>query len=82
MGYTTEALDRILKFAFEELNLHRIEAGCAIENLASARVLEKAGFKLEGTKRKNLPIRGEWKDSFSFAILEKSAEHTASILEE
>jgi ribosomal-protein-alanine N-acetyltransferase len=70
-GYTTEALKRLLTFGFNELNLHRIEAGCAVENNASARVLEKAGMIREGRKRKNLPIRGEWKDNFSYAILEE-----------
>ncbi|MEJ7693763.1 GNAT family protein [Daejeonella sp.] len=68
-GYTTEALRSILKFGFAHLKLHRIEAGCAVENIASIRVLEKSGMKSEGMKRKNLPIRGEWKDSFSYAIL-------------
>jgi len=33
-GYTTEALTRILKYAFIDLKLHRIEAGCAVENIA------------------------------------------------
>lgn len=69
-GYTTEAMDGLLKFGFEHLKLHRIEAGCAVENIASIRVLEKAGMKREGVKRQNLPIRGEWKDSYFYAIKE------------
>ncbi len=70
-GFATESLNRMLIFAFVELNLHRIEAGCAIENIASARVLEKAGMEREGIKRKILPIRGEWADAYSYAILEE-----------
>ena len=70
-GYTTEALIRILEFGFNNLNLHRIEAGCAVENVASSRVLEKVGLTREGTKRKKLPIRGEWKDNYFYAILEE-----------
>jgi len=70
-GFATESLHRILTFAFMELNLHRVEAGCAIENIASARVLEKAGMEREGIKRKILPIRGEWADAYSYAILEE-----------
>jgi [ribosomal protein S5]-alanine N-acetyltransferase len=70
-GFATESLKRILIFAFLELNLHRVEAGCAIENIASARVLEKAGMQREGVKRKILPIRGEWADANSYAILEE-----------
>jgi [ribosomal protein S5]-alanine N-acetyltransferase len=70
-GFATESLNKMLSFAFVELNLHRVEAGCAIENLASARVLEKAGMQREGIKRKILPIRGEWVDAYGYAILEE-----------
>ena len=70
-GFATESLNRMLTFAFTELNLHRVEAGCAIENIASARVLEKSGMEREGIKRKILPIRGEWTDAYSYAILEE-----------
>ena len=70
-GYTTEALIKLLDFGFNELHLHRIEAGCAVDNIASAKVLEKAGMTREGMKRKNLPIRGEWKDNYFYGILEE-----------
>ncbi len=70
-GYATEALILLLDFCFAELKLHRVEAGCAVENTASARVLEKAGLSKEGTLRKKIPIRGEWKDNFQYAILEE-----------
>lgn len=70
-GYATEALTSLLRFGFKQLKLHRIEAGCAIGNLASARVLEKAGMLREGSKRKVLPIRGQWVDNYEYAILEE-----------
>ncbi|MCP9752731.1 GNAT family N-acetyltransferase [Ferruginibacter sp. HRS2-29] len=70
-GYTSEALAEILRFGFAELTLHRIEAGCAVGNRASIRVLEKAGFTREGRKREILPIRGKWVDNFFYSILEK-----------
>lgn len=70
-GYTTEALAKLLEFAFKDLGLHRIEAGCAVENIASVKVLEKAGMIREGIKRKKLPIRGEWKDNYFYAILDE-----------
>ncbi len=70
-GYTTEAVLPILKFGFEKLLLHRIEAGVATENIASIKVLEKIGMQKEGIRRKILPIRGEWKDNFHYAILEE-----------
>jgi len=53
-----------------ELQLHRIEAGCSVDNIASSKVLEKVGMTREGMKRKKLPIRGEWKDNYFYAILE------------
>lgn len=69
-GFATEAVKMVLHFCFKELQLHRIEAGCAVGNTGSIRVLEKAGFIKEGRTRKLLPIRGEWHDNFGFAILE------------
>lgn len=68
-GYATEALTRIIDFAFHQLQLHRIEAGCAIANTGSIRVLEKVGMTLEGRKRKGLPLKSGWSDNFEFAIL-------------
>lgn len=70
-GYTSEALGRLLQFGFEDLGLHRIEAGCATENIASIKVLEKAGMQREGRCRKILPIRGAWVDNYLYAILEE-----------
>jgi [ribosomal protein S5]-alanine N-acetyltransferase len=70
-GYATETAKAIINFGFSHYHLHRIEAGVATQNAASIRVLEKAGMVREGVRRKILPIRGEWKDNFHYAILEK-----------
>ncbi|HEY8895549.1 MAG TPA: GNAT family protein [Niastella sp.] len=70
-GYATEALTMLLYFSFNVLKLHRIEAGCAVENIASIKVLEKVGMTREGMKRKKLPIRGDWKDNYFYAILDE-----------
>jgi RimJ/RimL family protein N-acetyltransferase len=70
-GYATELANRIFQFGFEILDLHRIEAGVATENVKSIRVLEKLGMTREGIRRKILPIRGEWKDNFHYAILDE-----------
>lgn len=70
-GYTTEALGELLRFGFTDLSLHRIEAGCAVENIVSIKVLEKAGMMREGLKRKLLPIRGQWIDGYWYAQLEE-----------
>jgi len=69
-GYATEVAKRVIRFGFEVLNLHRIEAGVATENKRSIKVLEKAGMSIEGIRRKILPIRGDWVDNYHYAILE------------
>lgn len=68
-GYTTEAVQLLVDYAFSELNLHRIEAGVMPYNVASIRVLEKAGFHKEGIARKNVNINGRWEDHQVLAIL-------------
>ena len=69
-GYATEIAKSLIKFGFEKMNLHKVEAGVQTENIKSIRVLEKAGMTREGLRRKILPIRGEWKDNYHYAILE------------
>jgi len=69
-GYATESLKAIIHFGFEKLKLHRIEAGCAIDNIGSIKVLEKAGMTREGHRRKILPLKSGWSDNFEYAILE------------
>lgn len=68
-GYMTEAVKLVVKFAFEDLKLHRIEAGVMPHNTRSMRVLEKAGFKKEGIARKNVNINGAWQDHQVLAII-------------
>ena len=68
-GYTTEAVRLLVDYAFNELRLHRIEAGVMPHNIGSIRVLEKAGFHKEGIARKNVQINGKWEDHQVLAIL-------------
>ncbi|MEP7377066.1 MAG: GNAT family protein [Chitinophagaceae bacterium] len=75
-GYTTEALKKIIGFGFFNLGLHRIEAGCAVENIASIKTLEKVGMIREGRKREVLPIRGKWIDNYFYSILEKDLKQS------
>ncbi|MBL4706967.1 MAG: GNAT family N-acetyltransferase [Flavobacteriales bacterium] len=69
-GYTTEALNLVLDFGFNELKLHRIQAGCAVDNIASVKVLEKVGMIREGRGRQILPLKTGWSDNFEYSILE------------
>ncbi|WP_180955242.1 GNAT family N-acetyltransferase [Peribacillus deserti] len=70
-GLASEALFLLMKFAFNIINLRRLEAGVSPDNPASIRVLEKAGFRREGLMRENLLINGEWKSHFLYAVLSK-----------
>jgi len=78
-GYATESLNRILTFGFEELKLHRIEAGCAVDNIGSIRTLEKVGMLKEGRKRKVLPLKNGWSDTFEYAILATDFSNTSHL---
>ncbi len=68
-GYATESLKAVLNFGFETLNLHRIQAGCAVNNIGSIKVLEKAGMIREGRGRQVLPLKTGWSDNFEYSIL-------------
>jgi [ribosomal protein S5]-alanine N-acetyltransferase len=50
-GIGTEAVGAIVRFGFEQLAVHRLEAYTIIDNFASVRMLEKLGFQLEGVRR-------------------------------
>ncbi|MDQ1147632.1 ribosomal-protein-alanine N-acetyltransferase [Bacillus sp. SORGH_AS 510] len=68
-GYTTEAAKLIVDYGFNDLHLHRIEAGVMPHNIGSIRVLEKAGFHKEGIALKNVKINGKWEDHQVLAII-------------
>lgn len=69
-GYATEIARALIKAGFETFKLHKVEAGVATRNWRSIRVLEKSGMTREGLRRKILPIRGQWIDSYHYAIVE------------
>lgn len=69
-GYGTELTKALLKFGFEILKFHRISATCFPHNEGSKCLLEKVGFKQEGYLREEIYIRGQWRDSLLFSILE------------
>ena len=69
-GFATESTSALIRQGFDVLKLHRIEAHCSVENIASKRVLEKAGMRFEGVLRERLPIGEGFHDMFSYAILE------------
>jgi ribosomal-protein-alanine N-acetyltransferase len=72
-GLTSEAVRALISFGFEKMNLNRIEARCIAENVASARVLDKAGMTCEGTLRQREYIKGAYRDIKLYATLK--SEH-------
>jgi [ribosomal protein S5]-alanine N-acetyltransferase len=70
-GFMTEAVALILRFAFKDLKLHRVEANVQPENLPSIAVLKRCGFTREGFSRKYLKIGGRWRDHERFAIIKE-----------
>lgn len=68
-GVMSEALQRLLDYAFEELGLHRIEADTDPRNHRSLAVLERHGFRREGYLRERFHVAGEIQDSVVLGLL-------------
>ena len=74
-GLATAAVKALTGYAFGDLGLHRVEAACVPGNEASRRVLEKAGFALEGRARAYLKINGAWADHLLFGCVNDGTAH-------
>lgn len=74
-GYMTAAVKAVIPFAFSTLRLHRVEAACIPDNIASVRLLERTGFRREGIAREYLCIDGIWQDHLLFARLNGDPPH-------
>lgn len=81
-GFMSEALQEVVRFAFEELRLHRLEASFVPSNQRSARVLERAGFEVEGYARKYLFIGGEWRDHVLTSLRNRALDSAEKFLAE
>ena len=68
-GYMTEALRELIRFAFEEMGLHRLSATCDFDNLRSAAVMERCGMQLEGVLRDYELRRGRFVTVKTYAII-------------
>jgi ribosomal-protein-alanine N-acetyltransferase len=71
-GFTTQAVEILTQYAFQELKLHRLEINLRPENASSRRVAEKAGYIFEGERPRYLHIDGQWRDHITF-VKENSA---------
>ncbi|PLS17012.1 GNAT family N-acetyltransferase [Bacillus sp. M6-12] len=70
-GYASEAAYAVLKYAFEQLKVHRVIATCQPENTGSYRVMEKIGMRREGFFKKCIPQGEKWRDEYYYAILDE-----------
>ncbi|OGD45383.1 hypothetical protein A3K79_07430 [Candidatus Bathyarchaeota archaeon RBG_13_46_16b] len=68
-GYGPEAVVILVDYLFLARDLVRIQAATDLRNVASQKVLERAGFTREGVVRKSMFLRGEWRDLLLYSIL-------------
>jgi len=68
-GYMREAVQAVVHYAFDTLDLSRIESGCLPENKPSRNLLEQCGYKYEGVAQSYLQINGRWRNHVLYANL-------------
>ncbi len=70
-GFASEASEALLRFGFDSLKMHRIYATCDPRNEASWHIMEKLGMTREARLREHKRVRGTWRDSLLYAILDR-----------
>jgi ribosomal-protein-alanine N-acetyltransferase len=68
LGYASEACHAAISFAFDQLKLHRIEAGIEPENEPSIQLIQHLGFRREGLARRRIFERDDWRDLTLWAL--------------
>ena len=68
-GYATEAVSRLLDYAFGEMGLHRVVAITDQRNEPSFGLLERLGMRREGSFVRNAWFKGEWASEYLYAVL-------------
>jgi [ribosomal protein S5]-alanine N-acetyltransferase len=71
-GYMSEALQKMISYAFDKMNLHSIEANINPDNLASEALLVKMGFVKEAYFKENFYYKGNFEDSAIYSLVKKS----------
>jgi [ribosomal protein S5]-alanine N-acetyltransferase len=79
-GYASEAAGAIVRYAFEAMELHRLEADVDPRNDASIRCLERLGFRREGYARERYHLGGEIQDAVLYGLLRSDANRKAEAL--
>jgi RimJ/RimL family protein N-acetyltransferase len=70
-GYATEACEAVLAMAFETNDLHRVSAECDVLNPPSFKLMERVGMRREAHFLENMWFKGQWSDSYVYAILQR-----------
>lgn len=71
-GYMQKTVPAVVRYAFNEMGLKRIDAACVPTNRRSQHLLQKCGFAQEGYAREYLEINGKREDHILFAILDSN----------
>lgn len=71
-GYMKETLKLLIKYAFNEMGIHRIEASTLVDNLRSQSVLKSCNFIELGLNKNYLFINGKWRDHITFYIIKEN----------
>ncbi len=77
-GFGTDAYMTLLRYAFEELNLNRVNDSALSDNQASLRMMQKVGYKIEGTKRQAVYKGGKYHDVIFLAALKEDYERVVN----
>lgn len=80
-GFATEAAGALLQWAFDTLDLNRVQSEADTRNIASGRVLEKLGFLYEGTLRENCIVDGDVSDSWVYGLLRREWEQQSRLIQ-
>lgn len=81
-GYATDAVRTLVEFAFDSLNAHSVVGRIRTDNDASRRVLEKAEFTEEGTRRESLYTAGDYRDVAIYGLLDREFADDAGAAED
>lgn len=78
-GYATEATKAVIRFGFEQMNLHKVQICTKEINVPSKRVIEKCGFTYEGTLRDYFYMNGTYTGRLYFSMLQNEFKQEVSI---
>ena len=78
-GYATEAAAAVIQFGFHRLRLQRITSWCIADNTASARVLERLGFRLQDRIARHEHFKGRWWDALTYTLYADQWQDRAAI---